>query len=425
MHTLFAALMIGVLFAIPAAQPQSSEALGRILLQSNISNTDDQSEIPQIAYGGGLLAASWGERFDSDIAFNATGVDSTWRRGLYLGTGSDTRYQNADVAVDASGNAHLVYAAGDKIYHRARRPIGSLTSARVVASSSFPNAVSVAIAPKGTIWVVWRDGTGSAIYYKFSRDGGLTWINGSDGGVVKREAKNMFAPDIAVDRDNVPHVVWYIREGTFKGEIRVADWVGTRFATSSLTTDGSTLFDADPSIAVDGANVQHLVWRKQTGSNWFIYYTRRPAHGVWENFTPLAITNGDAKYAPSVGVDLTGAVAVTYSKPMSSSSRQIVLFSKLAGKSWEGPVALSKGRWDSRSSVAGANSPTGITAHVVHQHERGTDDGEIIYSRVLLAACNEIQSASASEGISVESTGGRKIFFPLMMKPKPLPPGCV
>jgi hypothetical protein len=424
-QAVFAALMIGLLFAAPAAQPQSSEALGRILAQKNLSSTSDQSEIPQIAFGGGRLAASWAERESSDVGFASTGVDAAWGRGVYIGAGLDSRYQNADVGVDLLGNAHLVYAAGDKVYHRARRSNGTLSSTHVIASVTFPNAVRMAIAPKGTIWVIWRDGDGTAVYYKFSRDGGLTWVNGSDGGIVKKESGNMFSPEIAVDRNNVPHVLWYMRSsGPFRGDIRIADWVGTRFEATRLTSDGNSLFDADPSMAVDGNNVQHIVWRKQTGANWVIYYSRRPAGGSWEAFTPVAITRGDAGYGPSIGVDETGAVSITYSNLTSGSSRRIQFFSKLPENNWEGPVALSKGRWDSRSNVVGANSATGITAHVVHQHEQGTDDGDVIYTRVLLLACSEVREAPADEGISVQATSGRQIFFPLMMKPKPRPPGC-
>lgn len=432
---LFAAMLLGLLLGVPAAQPPASAALGQILVQQNISRSDDQSEIPQIAAGAGRLAVGWGERFDRRVGLNVAGLnDASWPRALMMSTGSMTAYQNPDVVVDAGGTTHIVYASGNTLYHRARLAAGNFTATRRIASSNFPNGMRAALAPNGTIWVIWRDADGDAIYYKFSRDGGATWVNGSDGGVVAAEAGNMFAPTIAVDNNNVAHIVWYMRSGgVSKGDIRMADWTGARFAAGSVTTDGGALYDADPVVAVDGKNVQHLVWRKQSGSNWVIFYAYRSGSGGWQGYTPIATTKGDAKYSPAIGADQNGAVSLTYSDALSGSSRRILFYSKLPGKGWEGPVALSGGRWDSRSDIVGMTTPAGIAAHVVHQHESGSDDGEVIYSRILLRACSAGSMSAAAESAPVQAgegampqavSGKNRIFMPWLTKAPPLPVGC-
>jgi hypothetical protein len=426
-RALFAVAMLGLLLSTPAAQPKTTDALGQILLQQDISNTSDQSEIPQITAGAGRLAAVWGERFSEDIGINTEGLnDAKWPRALTMSTGSMTAYQNPTVVVDTSGTTHILFSSGNGLSHRARLPAGNFTGTRHIASSNFPNAMSAALSPTGTIWVVWRDGDGTAIYYKFSRDGGDTWVNGSDGGVVAAEGGNMFAPTIAVDQDARPHIAWYMRSGgPNKGEIMVADWTGTHFETSRVTTDGAGLYDADPVIAVDSLNVQHLAWRKLSGENWVIFYARRAAGGGWQGYTPIATTRGDAKYSPAIGVDPSGAVSVSYSDALSGSSRHILFYSKLPNQGWEGPIALSRGRWDSRSDIVSTNTSAGIISHVVHQHESGTDDGEIIYSRILLKSCGAASAAEAgadqaANGVSAQVfTAKTRIFLPWLTKAPP------
>jgi len=419
-------LLAGLVFLAPAVRPQTTAALGQIVAQQNISNSGDQSEIPQIDYNVGRLAAVWGERNHDSMDVNTTLLGVAWPNPLPLGTGSDTRYQNADVEIDAAGTTHIVYAAGNGLDHRAKLATGQFTGVSSVASSDFPNGMRMAQAPNGTLWVVWR-GSGSSIYYKFSTDGGVSWHNGSDGGVVASESGNMFAPDIAVDQDGNAHVVWYMREGgSRKGDIRYADWVGDHFAAASLTTDGSGLYDADPSITVDGTNVQHVVWRKSVGSDWQIFYATRVPGGGWTGYIPVASTNGDAKYAPAIGTDKVGDVYITYSDPISGSARRILFLSKRIGADWEGPIALSGGRWDSRSGVVGSNGPEGIYAHAVHQHEQGTDDGETIYSQILVQSCNaqvSAEQANAAKPVEPLVGAGKKLYLPFTSKPIVIP-GC-
>jgi hypothetical protein len=380
LRTLIAGVLAGVLLLPPAADSRLAQAIGQIVATQRISRTSDQSEVPQISQRDGRIAAVWGERFNSKIGLSSTIPDTKWPSPIYLGvTGATVKYQWPDVAVDSAGTSHIVYAIGDKILYRSR-PVGrSWTTGRTVASTNFPNPTRLAVAPDGTLWVVWRDADGNAISYKRSTNGGRNWGYGSDGGVVFRQSGNMFAPDIAVDQNNIPHVTWYVRGGgPLKGEVLTADWNGSRFVTTRVTTDGSILADQDPSITIDNQNVQYLTWRKQAGNNWTIMYARRPSGQGWQNYTPIHVVRGDAKYPPQISTDLTGALYVTFSAPIGASSRGVYFLSKIAGGPWQGPVTLSKGPWDSFSAVAGRLG----SAHVVYEHERSGDDGDIYYARV-------------------------------------------
>ncbi|MEO7908389.1 MAG: hypothetical protein ABIV47_01950, partial [Roseiflexaceae bacterium] len=384
------ALSIGIMTAslllFPAVRTPVTQALGTILAEQNISNSSNMSEAPQIALGGGRLGATWGEREADSIGYSTTPVTSSWPGAGSKDTGSKVQYQWPDVVVDSAGTLHMVYAVNDEIFHRSDPTTGGLSSAHKVASSSFPNPVRLALAPNGTLWAVWRDADGSGIFYRQSTNGGQTWGSGSDGGTVASETGNMFGPDVAVGPDNIPHIVWYLRGGgSLKGEIRIADWNGSSFTKSTVTNDGSDggcCYDADPSIAVGLGNTIHLVWRKQVGTNWAITYANRPAGQGWQNFTPVSVTSGDAKYGPGIGVDNNATVYVTLSSPTGGGRpRKLLLYSKAPSATWDGPLTVGKGPWDSRSSIVGGNGE----AYSLYQHEVGSDDGEIIYNRIQFA----------------------------------------
>jgi hypothetical protein len=380
-------IMAGALLLSPAVRVPISQAAGTIEATQNISNTSDMSEAPQIALGGGRLGAVWGERNSDAVDWSTTTPTASWPGPGTKDVGGNMQYQWPDVVVDSAGTVHILYASGDTVYHRSDPTTGSLSAAHKVAGSSFPNPVRLAIAPNGTLWAVWRDTDGSGIFYRRSTDGGLNWTNGSDGGTVAKESGNMFSPDVAVGPDNVPHVVWYIRgSGSLKGEIRIADWNGSSFVKSSVTNDGGDggcCYDADPSIAVGSGGTIHLAWRKQVGDNWAITYANHPAGGSWQSFTPVAVTSGDAKYGPSIGIDSNATAYVIFSSPTGGGRpRKVVLYSKAPGAAWDGPLTLGSGPWDSRTGIVGGNG----VAYSVHQHEVGSDDGEIIYNRIQFGA---------------------------------------
>ena len=167
---------------------------------------------------------------------------------------------------------------------RSRPPFGGWSDPVWIADSLMPNPIRMARAPDGTLWVVWRDDNGSGIFYRYSTDGGQSWRTGEDGGVVASERGNMFRPDVSVGQDNLAHVVWYVRgRGPRQGDVRYADWNGTRFSVGDITTDGSDLYDADPAITVDGQNIQHVVWRKLVAAGrWDIIYADRPPGAGWQ-----------------------------------------------------------------------------------------------------------------------------------------------
>jgi len=409
-------LMAMALFLIPAARPPATQALGKIIDQQNISNTGTvQSEAPQISIGGGVIGTSWGERTEltnGKVGTDTTAIGTPFPSPTFFNVfGTKVAFQWPDTAMDASGNMHVAYIEGNSIYYKIKPKGGSLSSPRFVANSDFPNPVRIAVGGDGTIWVVWRNSSGSSVFYKRSNDG-VKWTNGSDGGIVATEGGNMASPDVAVGPDNIAHVSWYDVGGTYRGEVRIADWNGTKFSTSSATTDGGgdATYDADPAITVDPQNTLHAVWRKKlnaNGTNWAIYYARRPAGSGWQNYTNIAITNGDAKYQPEIGTDQASNLYVTYSTPLNANQRQVIFWGKTPTGQWDGPLPLPLVGWDSRSAVTGSNGD----AHILYQTEKRSDQGEIQYVRVAFASSASIGATPKIDGGSPNNRDPLSVSF--------------
>lgn len=397
-----AALLIGVI-----AGPSIASAMVGVTFEQNVSRTSDQSEFPSIAGTNGRLTAVWGERKHKQVGFSAAWQGNALDAPTLLDTNTNSVAQWPSVAVDGNGTSHISYGSGNSIFYRSRTSDGGWSQPILIAGGKQPGQTRITTSPDGTLWVVWRNIDGEAIYYRFSKDNGHTWVAGGDGGVVEKEEGNMIFPSIAADKDSRLHVVWYVRNpGTHQGDIRYADWDGAQFRSGSIAKDGNKNYNADPSILIDSQNVQHVVWRRGVGANEKIMYARRPEGQSWQSVTTLVSNLGDLKFAPAIGTDEQNNLYVTYSEPTSPKTRHIVLLFKAYGqKGWES-IPVSSGPWDTRSAVVGSAVQGGIKAHVVYQHEVKIDDGEIMYSRVLINGQDQASAPAAPAAPSAPAPSG-------------------
>lgn len=413
-RALFATLLTSALFMFPAIGPRATEAAGTVVATQNISGTTNNSEAPQITAGGGRIAATWAERASTStgsFGFNSTPIDSAFGGASITSTGADSRYQWADVALDSSGTAHIIYSAGSGVSYQRRTTSGGKSTISV-GSANFPNGSKIARAPNGTLWALWRD-TNGGLFYKYSTNNGDNWTNGG-GGSISNGSGTALTIDIAVDQNNTPHVVWYNNNGTNKGQIRYADWNGSSFDTSDLTTD--SFYDADPAITIDGSNTTHVVWRKQLSGppneKWGVYHASRPAGGSFGNFEAVSTISGNPGFAPAVGSDSSNNLYITYSELLASNSRHVLLMNRLSGQSWDGPQDLKVAgrRFDSRSAVTGTTT-SGPEAHVLIQSDLGTDDAEIYYKRISFGPAGPTAQPSIENGAASTKNNPVSVTF--------------
>lgn len=412
---LLLALMIAGSSTLFAATPGSRE---------NVSQTDRNSEVPQIAVSGTTLNVVWGERnFDAVFFKSKTIGSSTWGNFKSFEDGTKTAQQWPDVATTPDGVAHVVYAtAGGVIYHRSSR---NWNERHTVGADNYPNPVRLAAAPDGTLWVVWRNNDGTSINYKRSTNGGVNW----GGSSIASQSGNMLAPDVAVGPDNTPHVVWYLRNGGSNGgTARYAVWNGNGWNVSSI--GGGSAYVADPVITVGSDNTVHVAYRRQTGGlDWLIQHASRPINGGWSQEN-VHQTSGDAAYAPGIAVDRQGGVHVTWSELTGSGGRDVWYTTKAAGKSFEAPQNVSENAigWNSRNTLAVTEGNGTVIAHVIYQHRdrRSDPENDEIFYRSFSTTVGTTPSPTPTPAPScgsgtvkpVQPTTGlnRKLYLPLMFR---------
>ena len=423
------ALLIASVLAIPSFTSIVLQAASTVESSTKVSSSDGLSEAPQISLNDNLYAISWGERAESAIGTADGALDANPGSRKILATGTSTKTQFPDIAVGADGTEHLTYITGNDIFYRHRTLGGSWSNAIKVASDNGPNPVRIAVAPNGTLWVIWRDADGTHLGFRYSDNGGAGWSAGSTNGIVYAESGNMYAFDIAIGPDNLSHVVWYPRTtgAANSGDIEYADWDGRRFNQGKITNDNKSPYDADPVISIDSDNVQHVAWRKQVGTGDTLIYVQRKPGGSWTGFTPLAQSGGTFQYSPGIGTDKNGSIYITFSQ-LVDGGRRVYIVAKPAGQAdWSPAEIISDGfnNWETRNDVE-ASAVNGLKAHVVYQSEiKGNEaTGEIYYKRVLygpasgsLSAQPQIEAAAkTTKNTTVQVTFGQVAGNPTQVR---------
>lgn len=393
----FALLIAGAWFSLPAAGPRTSFALGTVAATQNLSNTNNSyTERPSIDGYNDRVTSVWTEREEGNpdgkdggkLAHTTTIAGNSFPNATVRTTEAWSKYQWGDVEIDSTnGDSHIVYSVGDTVNYR-RITLDGRQSTVKIANSNLPNAAKIARSKNGLLWVVWRDGSGSKIEYRFSTNNGDSWTNGNGSGVVASGSGTHNWPFVVIDNNDVAHVFYSkLGTGAANGEVRYADWNGAGFNTGDVTSDGSFPLDADASAALDGNNVIHLAWRKQVarGSSeiWQIVHAQRPAAGgTWAGYEVLASISGDAARAPGIDTDEANNVYVSFSEPTGRGVRRPALSTLINGKVERGPDLPYK-RYVSATALA-ITSQGGVQAHIVYQDDLSNTNAEVYYARVSL-----------------------------------------
>jgi hypothetical protein len=189
----------------------------------------------------------------------------------------------SDIAVDSSGNLHLVFSLLpaaeliNVIYERSTDGGEYWPLTKWLDQTSVTVAVTPAIAAGGSkVFAVWFGNDASStdpteLYFKRSTSGGLYW------GSIRRltwTSGNSYDPDVGLDSSGNPHVIWaddtpgnteiYYRTST-DGEIT---WTPNKRLTWNLGDSEA------PEIAVAPSGNLHVVWGDSTPGNYEVYYRR-------------------------------------------------------------------------------------------------------------------------------------------------------
>ena len=254
----------------------------------------------------------------------------TWNSGISV---------NSTIAVDASGNLHVVWddnTPGNKeIFYKKSTDGGNTwaSSQRLTWTSGSLNP-AIAVDPSGNLHLVWHDDTPGKreMYYKKSTDGGSTWASSQR--LTWTSGFSYFPPAIAVDSSGNLHVVWaddtpgneeiYYTKSTNAG----ATWTASKRLTWTAERSNNS------SIAVDPSGDLHLVWDENESGYDETYYKKGTDGGAtWTTAKRLTWTPGNCCLG-TIAVDPSGNLHVVNSNSTPGNHEVFYKKSTDGGTTW-------------------------------------------------------------------------------------------
>ncbi len=245
------------------------------------------------------------------------------------------------VAVDDFGNIHVVWEENtnyggsgtdyDIFYKQWDATSSTWGTTEVVSTESWDSSKdpSLAVDASGNVHVVWEDNTdiGGAgdeydIFYKIRIASLSTWTVTEEISIFSLYTS--LDPSIAIDSIVNIHIVWR-DSSTWSGsgldtDIYYKFWnsSSSSWNISSLVSTESTGASYDPSITIDSSDNRHLVWYDETdydsnGNDFDIFYkVSNEATFTWSSPQIVTSESGLDSYAPSSVVDVNGNIHVVW-----------------------------------------------------------------------------------------------------------------
>ncbi|NQU41981.1 hypothetical protein HQ520_01760 [bacterium] len=208
----------------------------------------------------------------TDIQF----TDYTQRGGAVYTTPS---YTMPDLAVDPSGDRHLIWVVGtgdsSPLYY-ARIPAGSATATEAQIEPqvrAYFDPPHIAAAPNGDIWIAYADAAAtSRVMLKRLRAGQTAFDTPIP--ISSDNAVNQYNPDVEVDADGIAHIVWIRRRSTSDRDILYATYdIATDTVGEPLVLSPEAGKWDRPSLALSDTGVAILFEKSvslSVGQIWFV-----------------------------------------------------------------------------------------------------------------------------------------------------------
>ncbi len=344
---------------------------------------------------------------------------------------NDENSERPSIAVDGSGNLHVVWADNtngtwgtDYEIMYANYTSAGWSNATVISddATGWNDGISydpqIAIDGIGNLHVVWDDetigewGTDSEIMY--SNNTGAGWSNAT---VISDDAtgwnnQTSEKPSIAIDGIGNIHVVWDDdTDGTWGNdrEIMYVTRTGAGWSNATVISDDATGWNdgvsSNPTIAIDAVGNEHVVWEDTTNGEWGtdteIMYAINIFAG-WSNATVISDDatgwNDGTSWHSAITIDYNGNLHVVWEDQTDGEwgSDTEIMYVNYTAAGWSNATVISDDAtgWNTGPSYNPSIAVYSyVKVHVVWEDytdgEWGTDT-EIMYVNYTVAGWSNI-----------------------------------
>jgi len=285
--TLFAALLLGLLAAAPAV------AAPGWLPRVDLNAPDQKGRVAQVAVDPqGTAIAAWTEGSDTIARVTAAvrPAGGAWQAPVVLSAAGQNTTK-VQIAVDPQGNAVVVWersSANTAVLQSASRPAGGawgpVTDIAVTNTDFEFSRPQVALDALGNAVVVWQNGTANTHFIQAAvRAAGGAWQAPV---TLSAAGRDNVSPQLAVDPQGTAVAVWtrYEVSGSFVNSAVRPAGAGWQ-APVAISAAGHDPYLTD--VAIDAQGTAVAVWESLSDP---IHTVDRPAGGSWQ--APVAIQAG-------------------------------------------------------------------------------------------------------------------------------------
>ncbi len=235
----------------------------------------------------------------------ATNASGTW---TYRTVDSANNVgDDCQIAVDSSGQVHIVYHSSTLGTLKYVKGSGTTwgapeTIAPSYSSSGWSYSISIHLDSMDRPCVAYIDTSG---YLHYTVKTGASWTTGT---VIASNVVNVVSMDF--DPSGYAHICYY---NNTKSRLQYITNQGGSWSTPFTPDDYSVTGDHGVGLKVDSSGVVHIIYRRQSGSETQIFYSKRSAGGVWDAIPTLIDSRGPTyNENPDLEIDGSGIVHVVY-----------------------------------------------------------------------------------------------------------------
>jgi hypothetical protein len=264
---------------------------------ARLTQDTSASVLPSITAVDSIIHLVWSDDRDGQSAIfykRSRDHGMTWEADRRLSSGPLTALFPSVSAT--SSRVNVVWTAGWEIYHLCSQDTGHTwgSEQRLTVDPAVSWFPSVAVSDT-IVHVVWHDQRDGYIdvFYARSVDGGMSWQD--DTNLTANDA-NSNIPCLAA-ADSMVHIAWYDnRDGNYEIYYKRSRDHGMTWQDDVRLTQDAAVSKA-PCCAVSGTRV-HVVWTDLRDGNWEIYYMQDPTgNAVTED--DMVRHSNDVRFLPN------------------------------------------------------------------------------------------------------------------------------